>query len=164
MWNKVLIASALILSLSACSNIDPMEQPAINAIYTVNGGIDQHKYGEDRSFKLGYASIDAGQAVAALPQNTKNKDLILKALMINDLMLAIDICANSTYRKYDREPCLAKLYAVIDEARDTKGLMFSEDDPIRVMINTPNIDPVSIYNYLNELRQEHRVLLDAIRD
>lgn len=165
MWNKVLMVSALILSLSACSNIDPMEQPAINALLVYNGDLDQKKYGEEEfSFDLLGSARNAGQEVADLVPNTKNGDLILKALTINDLMLAIDICANSSYKKYEREPCLATMYNEAEGARDSQGLIFPINDPIRVMINTPNIDPVSIYNYLNELRQKHRVLLDAIRD
>ena len=164
MWNKAWLVPALIVSLSACSKIDPMEQPAIDAIQTFNNELDQRKYGEkgEFSFTLLIKAGDADQAVADLPPDTKNNDLILKSLTINDVLLAIDICANSPDHKYDREPCLAKMYAFIDESRDSQGLMFSEDDPIRVMISTPNIDPVSIYNYLNELRQEHRVLLDSI--
>ena len=150
---------------AAIDPIDKEEREVIEALGIVNTGLDMHKDGNFASDSLLDADSITEEELKDIEQ-TESYDFLYRAYLTQRIMITMQSCGYPGMEISKRE-CFFIVYSTILEGTVDGILLFPESDPIRSLIYKSSsdifyADRYKVYDRLNQVRQEHRVLLDSI--
>jgi hypothetical protein len=147
--------------------IEREEMDVIEALQVVNDGLDDHRDGEYLPTWIMTSRRIAGEELEDLT-DSENYNLIERVYIVHVAMIGLQLCGKDPVMGAEKD-CLDTMYSIILNTEIDGKLLFPATDPVRSLIYrsdnlvfSPYIDRHKVYDRLNQVRRNDRVLLNSI--